>query len=164
MQRFPREGALPEEPDELGELTDDAITERFRILQRRRGHRYSLDDVLTAWEAAHAAPWARACLELGSGIGSVLLMLAHALPEARFVAVEAQRNSFKLLTENVRRNKLEARVALVHGDLRGQRFADGPGFQLITGTPPYVPPGQATPSSDSQKAFCRQEFRGGVED
>ena len=47
---------FPEEPLELGELTHDAITSRYRIWQRKRGHRYSLDDVLTAWEAAQAAP------------------------------------------------------------------------------------------------------------
>lgn len=154
-----------EEPDELGELTHDAIAGGFRITQRRRGHRYSLDDVVTAWEAASSAPLARRCLELGSGIGSVLLMLAYKLPEARFVAVEAQRNSFRLLRENVRQNGLDARVDLVRGDLRTcvTRTAF-PAFDLVTGTPPYVPPGHATPSSDAQKAYARQELRGGVED
>src|SRR3954447_20849642 len=72
--------SAPQEPDELGELSHDAITASFRIWQRVRGHRYSLDDVLTAWEAAEAAPTAQRCLELGSGIGSVLLMLAYKLP------------------------------------------------------------------------------------
>lgn len=154
-----------EEPAELGELTLDAIAGSFRIAQRRHGHRYSLDDVLTAYEAAQSAPDARLCLELGSGIGSVLLMLAYKLANARFVAVEAQRNSFALLTRNVRENALSARVELVHGDLRrvvcASRFS---AFDLITGTPPYVPPGHATPSSDAQRAYARQELRGGVED
>lgn len=156
---------LPEEPADLGELTDDVITGSYRILQRRRGHRYSLDDVLTAWEAASTAPTAQRCLELGSGIGSVLLMVAFKLPAAHVVAVEAQRNSFKLLTENVRRNGLAPRVHLVHGDLRAPLPAGiDLGFALVTGTPPYVPPGNATPSHDAQKAFARQELRGGVED
>jgi tRNA1(Val) A37 N6-methylase TrmN6 len=151
-----------EEPDELGELTNDAIAGDFRITQRKHGHRYSLDDVLTAWEAANLAPRARACLELGSGIGSVLLMLAYKLPEAAFTAVEAQRNSFKLLRQNVRDNGLSERVTLRHGDLR-QTTLDTK-FDLITGTPPYVPIGTATPASDAQKAYARQELRGGVED
>ncbi|MDB4977207.1 MAG: tRNA ((6))-methyltransferase TrmN6 [Myxococcaceae bacterium] len=153
-----------EEPDELGELTHDAIAGDFRIAQRRHGHRYSIDDVLTAWEAAQTAPHARRCLELGSGIGSVLLMLAYKLPQAEFVAVEAQRNSFRLLEHNVRDNGLSPRVCLLHGDLRAQVDERLGRFDLITGTPPYVPIGTATPSSDSQKAYCRQELRGGVED
>jgi tRNA1Val (adenine37-N6)-methyltransferase len=152
------------EPDDLGPLTHDAIAGSFRITQRRHGHRYSVDDVLTAWEAASVAPGALRCLELGSGIGSVLLMLAYKLPEASFVAVEAQRNSFRLLEQNVRQNELQGRVRLLHGDLREVVTAQLAPFDLVTGTPPYVPPGTATPSSDSQKAYARQELRGGVED
>lgn len=146
-------------------MSDDAITGSFRILQRVHGHRYSLDDVITAWEAACLLPRATSCLDLGSGIGSVLLMLAYKLSDARFVAVEAQRNSFELLTRNVARNGLSERVRPVFGDLRAvahPKLAPG-GFDLVTGTPPYVPPGTATPSSDAQRAYARQEYRGGVE-
>jgi tRNA1Val (adenine37-N6)-methyltransferase len=152
---------MVEEPDELGELTNDAIAGALRITQRKHGHRYSLDDVLTAWEAAASAPHARRCLELGSGIGSVLLMLAYKLPDAQFTAVEAQRNSVKLLGDNVRDNGLSERVRLIHGDLRSTFLHER--FDLITGTPPYVPVGTATPASDAQKVYARQELRGGVE-
>ncbi len=157
--------SAPPEPAELGELTDDAITGSFRILQRKHGHRYSLDDVITAFVAARAMPGAKRCLDLGTGIGSVLLMLAYKLPDARFAVVEAQTNSFRLLQDNVARNDLSARVELVNGDLRdavGLSPLDGV-FELVTGTPPYVPPGQATPSTDAQRAYARQEYRGGVE-
>ena len=47
---------------EASALTDDAITADFRIWQRRRGHRYSLDDVATAWVAVQARPAARRVL------------------------------------------------------------------------------------------------------
>ena len=156
--------ALPEEPEELGPLTSDAIAGSFRITQRKYGHRYSIDDVLTAYVAAEAQPGAQRCLELGSGIGSVLLMLCYKLPHAAFVAVEAQRNSFRLLTDNVRQNGLEARVTTRYGDLRAEVTPALGQFELITGTPPYVSPRHATPSSDAQRAFARQEWRGGVED
>ncbi|HEX6243033.1 MAG TPA: methyltransferase [Polyangiales bacterium] len=155
---------LPEEPSELGPLTHDAIAGDFRITQRKYGHRYSIDDVLTAQIAASARPQAARCLELGSGIGSVLLMLAYRLPQASFVAVEAQRNSFQLLVHNVAQNGLTQRVTTLHGDLREQVTPELGSFDLITGTPPYVLPGQATPSTDAQRAFARQEYRGGVED
>ena len=120
--------------------------------------------MLTAHIAASARPEAARCLELGSGIGSVLLMLAYRLPAAQFVAIEAQRNSFALLTHNIAQNQLETRVRALHGDLRTLVTPALGSFDLITGTPPYVPPGRATPSSDSQRAYARQEFRGGVED
>jgi tRNA1(Val) A37 N6-methylase TrmN6 len=91
-------------------------------------------------------------------------MLAYKLPAAHFVAIEAQRNSFRLLEENVERNGLGTRVARIHGDLRVHTTREALGlFELVTGTPPYVAPELATPSPDAQRAYARQEFRGGVE-
>jgi tRNA1Val (adenine37-N6)-methyltransferase len=90
-------------------------------------------------------------------------MLAYKLPAATFHAVEAQTNSFALLTRNVADNGLGTRVTLSFGDLRSVVHPELGTFDLITGTPPYVLPGTATPASDSQKSYARQEWRGGVE-
>jgi len=76
------------------ELTDDALTRDFRILQRAKGHRYSSDDLATAFVAYHARPSATRVLDLGCGIGSVLLFLAWKLPGASLVCGEAQAISF----------------------------------------------------------------------
>jgi tRNA1(Val) A37 N6-methylase TrmN6 len=154
------------QPCEADPLTDDAVAGHFRLWQRKRGHRYSLDDVVTAWEAARAAPHAKTYLDLGCGIGSVLHMVAWKLEEAQVVGIEAQRISFELATRNVERNGLGHRVRLIHGDLRDEALRSslkGP-FDLITGTPPYMPRGTATPSTDPQRAHARIEMRGGVED
>ncbi len=152
---------------DLGPLTDDALTRDFRILQREKGHRYSADDLATAYVAYHARPVrvARA-LDLGCGIGSVLLCLAWKLPEASLVGVEAQAMSFALLEWNVARAEITQRVRVHHGDLRDEAniASIGSGFDLVTGTPPYFPPGTALPSSDEQRAYARMEYRGGVED
>ena len=64
---------------DLGELTDDAIAGDWRIWQRRRGHRYSLDDVATAATAVRTRPAAESYLDLGCGLGSVLLMVSYKL-------------------------------------------------------------------------------------
>jgi tRNA1Val (adenine37-N6)-methyltransferase len=162
MQPSPTQSAHPA----ADELSDDALTGRLRIHQRKRGHRYSLDDVLTARVAAEACPDARRCLDLGCGIGSVLLMLADTLPEAHMLGIEAQEVSYQLAARNVARNALGDRVHVLHGDIRDATLLDavrGQGFDLVTGTPPYMPVGTATPSPDSQKAHARVELRGGVE-
>jgi tRNA1(Val) A37 N6-methylase TrmN6 len=168
------------------DLTDDALAGHFRVLQRRKGHRYSLDDTLTAAVAARCVPHARRVLDLGCGIGSVLLMSAYKLRAARLWGVEAQEQSFALCELNVARNGVQGRVSVHRGDLRdavllsalsdeaqaaadvaGEAGRDGgalAGFDLVTGTPPYQPPGQGTVSPDSQRAHARVELRGGVED
>jgi tRNA1Val (adenine37-N6)-methyltransferase len=151
--------ALPDE------LTSDAITASFRLVQRRRGHRFSVDDLATAWEAVRAKPDAASFLDLGCGVGSVLLMVAWRLPAARGFGIEAQDISVALARRNVSENGLGERVVLHHGDLRDvtREWAHGP-CDLITGTPPYLPIGTASASPDPQRAACRIELRGGVED
>ena len=110
---------------ELGEpMTCDGLTRDFVLFQRRRGHRHSTDDLLTAWYATAHLP-ARAAprlLDLGSGIGSIGLAVLWVAQErgleARLTAIEAQVQSFRLLQENIAANDVAARVVALHGDLR----------------------------------------------
>lgn len=157
---------------EMDPLTDDALTGRIRILQRKRGHRYSLDDVATAYRACIVAreTWPDvdklSYLDIGCGIGSVLFSVVDTLGPATAIGVEAQAVSFELAQRNRDRNGLEQRVALHHGDLRGLDLPileRDEGFELITGTPPYFPIEKGTASTDAQRAFARMELRGGVE-
>jgi tRNA1Val (adenine37-N6)-methyltransferase len=160
-----RDAVVRRGPVTADELTSDAVTSGFRLLQRRRGHRFSIDDLATAWEAARFAEGAGSFLDLGCGVGSVLLMVAWRLPEARGFGVEAQEQSFALARRNVDDNGLAPRVTLVHGDLREvtRAWPHGP-LALVTGTPPYLPPGTALASPDPQRAAARIELRGGVDD
>jgi tRNA1Val (adenine37-N6)-methyltransferase len=150
----------------LGPLTDDRLTRDYRVFQRAKGHRFSSDDVATAYVAWHAAKDSRRVIDLGCGLGSVLLHLAWKLPSATLVGVEAQAMSFELLRRNVERNHLVDRVTIQHGDLRDEAIlaAAGGGFDLVTGTPPYFPPDTAVDAMDEQRAYARIEYRGGVED
>src|SRR4051812_34555129 len=68
----------------------DALSGHFRIFQLKKGHRYSTDDVLTAWYGTTWCPSAQTALDLGSGIGSVGMLAAWRLQGTRFVTVEAQ--------------------------------------------------------------------------
>ncbi len=149
----------------LGELTDDALTRDFRIYQRAKGHRFSSDDLATAFIAYRARENATRVLDLGCGIGSVLLHLAWAMPNASFVGIEAQAISFALLEHNVSRARVSERVKIFHGDLRDEDAIEklGREFDLVTGTPPYFPPGHASEAMDEQRAYARIEYRGGVE-
>jgi tRNA1Val (adenine37-N6)-methyltransferase len=149
----------------LGPLTDDRLTRDVRVYQRQKGHRFSSDDVVTAYVAYHARPEARTVLDLGCGLGSVLLHLAWKLPQARLSGVEAQAVSFELLQRNLARSGFARRVQVHHGDLRdaGLISALGGPFELITGTPPYFSPDAALEAEDEQRAYARIEYRGGVD-
>ncbi|MEM1033829.1 MAG: methyltransferase domain-containing protein [Myxococcota bacterium] len=149
----------------LGEaVTCDAITTDYRILQRARGHRYSLDDLATAAEAVRGGlPPGLRYLDLGCGIGSALLMVAWRLRPSVVVGIEALGVSVALARMNAALNDLDADI--VEGDHRVVTTAwRGAPFDLITGTPPYLPVGTAIASPDPQRAAARLEIRGGVED
>jgi tRNA1(Val) A37 N6-methylase TrmN6 len=147
---------------ELGEpITLDGLSATSHIFQRRHGHRHSTDDLLTAWYALEHVSDAMRALDLGTGIGTVaLLVLAGLPPGAAIVAVEAQAISYRFLIENVRVNG--ARVEAIHGDLR--ELALGERFALVTGSPPYFDPNAGIVPADTQKAHARFELRGDVGD
>lgn len=154
-------------PDD-GDLTLDVLTAGVRVYQRAKGHRFSSDDLVTAWVATQACPAPATVCDLGCGLGSVLLHLAWSLPSAeRLEGIEAQDESFALLERNVELNGYRERVTVHHGDLRDDeiigRLQHRP-FDLVTGTPPYFPPGSAPAADDRQRAFARIEYRGGIED
>lgn len=154
---IPPGGVDPEEGETL-----DYLCGWWRIFQLAKGHRYSTDDVLTAWYATtHASRVARAA-DLGSGIGSVALIAAWRLPGAKFCTVEAQEVSIRLARKSVRYNGVEDRFQLFHGDLRDVRFE--PPFDLVTGSPPYWPEGTASEAAHAQAIGARIETRGSIAD
>jgi tRNA1(Val) A37 N6-methylase TrmN6 len=145
----------------------------WRLIQRRDGHRWSLDDFITAFLAREAGRErsvrpVRDILDLGSGIGSVALMLAWCFPDARVTGVEAQALSFELAVRSAWANQVEQRVMFVHADLRAAFAPSGPlagrTWDLVTGTPPYFDDPAQTRSRAVQKGPCRFEERGGVAD
>lgn len=145
--------------------TRDFLCGHYRIFQYAKGHRYSTDDVLTAWYATVCAPRVDRAADIGSGIGSVAMVTAWRLPGARFSTVEAQEISIRLARKSVRYNGLEDRFTLHHGDLRDSSLlADAGPFDLVTGSPPYWPAGTATEAEHPQAIPARIEVRGSVVD
>ncbi|HVE72305.1 MAG TPA: methyltransferase [Thermoanaerobaculia bacterium] len=145
--------------------TLDYLCGWYRIFQYAKGHRYSTDDVLTAWYGTSHAPRVDRAADLGSGIGSVALISAWRLPGARFCTVEAQEISLRLARKSVRYNGLESRFTLHQGDLRDASIlANEEPFDLVTGSPPYWPEGTASKATHEQAVPARIEVRGSVVD
>ena len=171
--------------------TLDAISGHFRLFQLRDGHRFSTDDILTAWYGSTWCPTARTALDLGSGIGTVGMICAWRLPGAKFVTVEAQSESVALAKKSARYNGLTDRYEIREGDFRETRPERGQPcpreldatnkladkavrapavlhavekFDLITGSPPYFPLGAGIESEHPQKLACRFELRGTIAD
>lgn len=152
-------GPLPED------ATSDLLARGWRLYQRRRGHRTSSDDQLAAWMAVRAAGASSVgrYLDMGCGIGSVLLLTAATLRPERSLGVEAQEQSARMAHQSLLELPEPPPIRLMHADLRSLREAEMGRFDLITGSPPYFPIGTGVPSPDAQREACRFELRGGVE-
>lgn len=139
----------------------------WRILQLVSGHRWSLDDLVTAWfgaELLRETPPGR-FVDLGCGIGTVLLLTAWRFPEALGFGIEAQAQSADLARRSIAWNGVESRCRVRCADLRETASLSGEGpCDLVTATPPYLPLGSAHSSTRPQWAGCHLEQRGGVED
>jgi tRNA1Val (adenine37-N6)-methyltransferase len=120
----------------------------FRIFQPLAGHRYSTDDVVTAWVAGKelqrlllrpptaleqeeeaatggglpAPPPSTGDglrgLDLGTGLGSVLLMMCWQFPALRYVGIEAQRRNAERARRSCWVDGCDARAEIRHGDIR----------------------------------------------
>ena len=102
---------VPAENEDLCFLAGD-----FRIFQRRDGHRWSADDLVTAHFAitsVDAAP--RRVVDLGCGIGTVLLFLAWRFSEAEVTGIEAQELSAGLARRSIAWNGIEDRCQRLVG-------------------------------------------------
>jgi tRNA1(Val) A37 N6-methylase TrmN6 len=144
-----------------------ALAGDFRLIQKRRGHRYSVDDMLVAHLAAKG--WGdtspRRVLDLGCGLGSVLLITAWAFPRSTLVGLELQPEQLDFAKRNLRLNGCEDRVCVVAGDLRDVALVGELGsFDLVTGSPPYFDPSSGTLCQDPVRAAAHFELNGGIED
>lgn len=141
-----------------------ALAGGFRLIQRRRGHRYSVDDMLVAHLAGTQGGAPRRVLDLGCGLGSVLLINAWRFPGATLVGLEALDQHVAYARRNVQLNSCQDRISVVAGDLRDEALVRSLGtFDLVTGTPPYFDPTAGTLCADPARAAAHFELRGGVE-
>ena len=95
---------------------------------------------------AHAVRLPRnACvLDLGSGCGTLGLLLCDRDPGCHITGLELSEASHAAARENIRRNRLEARMTSIHGDLRELTPDLWDHFQVCVSNPPYFSGGPAS--------------------
>jgi hypothetical protein len=107
-------------------------------------------------------------VDLGCGIGSSLLTVAHELKPIESLGIEAQAQSYTLLQRTLDELPQHERppIACIRKDLRELALADIlPGTcDLVTANPPYARLEEGTLPKDPQRRSARFELRGGVEE
>src|SRR3990172_2276665 len=126
----------------------------LRVHQPEKGYRFSIDSVLLA---DFAAPYCgRSALDLGTGSGVVLLLLACRNDVLRKgVGVEIQPQLWEFACRNIGENGFGGRLSAVLGDFRD----DIPGLSprsvdLVVSNPPYRKIGEGRRNPDPRKDPC----------
>lgn len=152
-------------------VTDDAfLGGQLGILQPREGYRAGLDAVMLAASVTVPEEQRFRLVDLGAGVGTAGLCVAARCPSAEVVLIEREPALAELARENVVRNGLGARVAVVEadvadlraGDLAAAGLADGSSDHVIA-NPPYHAEGAGTPAAHALKAAAHAMPEAGLE-
>lgn len=97
-------------------------------------------------------------IDLGCGSWIISLLLLEKNPALCMTGLELDAAAAETARENLRANSLEARAAVVTGDIRACRtlFAAG-SFAFAAANPPYFPSGTGALSPDPARAAARSE-------
>ena len=129
---------------------DGFLGGRLTLRQPARGYRAGADAALLA--AACDARAGDRVLEIGCGVGAVLLAAAMRRLDARFVGVEREPDALALARENIASNALGERVSVQSGDV-GAGLGGLSGFDAVLTNPPFFDdPTRVRPPQPAKRA------------
>jgi len=141
------------------ETLDTFFHGRIRVLQKKKGYRFSVDAPLLAdFVRTRAGDEA---LDLGTGSGIISLLLS-VKPFRRIVALEIQAGLADLARRNVELNGLGDKIEVVQADLRA--FEPSRRFDLIFSNPPYIRKATGFLSRSEEKSAAKHELHGDITD
>ncbi|MBW2134757.1 MAG: methyltransferase [Deltaproteobacteria bacterium] len=102
-------------------------------------------------------------IDLGTGCGIILLLLANRYPDCSLTGVEFQATLARLAKNNVRLNGLADRVQIIPADMKDlpQHFPPG-AFDVVVSNPPYRPLEAGRLNPATEKAIARHELFGSL--
>lgn len=145
------------------ETLDDLRAGGLKIIQAKRGYRFSLDPVLLCGFAR--VDEGESVADLGTGGGIIPLLLARWTQAARLVGVELQPSLADRARRSVCLNRLEEKVSILEGDLRriGEMLPEG-SFDAVVANPPFRRGGAGRHALGEERAAARHEMAGGIDD
>ena len=133
---------------------------RIRLIQSRKGYRFSVDAILLA-QFVTVKP-TDVIVDLGAGCGIISLLLLQR-PVRYVLALEIQRNLADQAVRNASLNRVSDRMRVILADLRQIPFRK-PFADLVVCNPPFRRPGSGRVNPDLQRAIARHEIMASLND
>jgi tRNA1Val (adenine37-N6)-methyltransferase len=149
--------------NEAEETLDTLFGGRLKILQKKRGYRFSIDALLLA-HFTEPGPDDRV-VELGTGCGIVPLILIFRKKVKGITGVEIQPSLADLARRNAVLNRCSSRFRVWEEDLRRlDQRAKRKSFDLVLTNPPYRRVGSGRVNPRTEKAVARHELQTTLEE
>lgn len=143
--------------------TDSLFDARLKILQKKKGYRFSIDAAILA----HHVPLKPmdVSVDLGTGCGVIPLILALQVPSAHIYGVEIQKDLAELASRNVQLNGMAGSITIVHGDMRDLGSSLKPGTcDVVFSNPPYREAFSGRINPEAERALARHEIKADLSD
>ena len=137
------------------ESLDEFMGGRLRLIQSRRGYRFSIDAVLLS-QFVTVKPGDRV-VDLGTGCGIIGLILLLTRAVSSVFGLEIQPHLADLAVRNAILNGFQNRMRVIVGDIRHPPFTPGK-IDLVVCNPPYRKGLSGRINPDSEKAIARHEI------
>ncbi len=123
---------------EMETTLDKLLGGRFEVLQPKEGYRIAVDTLLLA--GAVPAQDGQSLLDLGCGVGGVMLAVACRVEGVRAVGLEIEEALVRLCEANIRRSGREGGLSVRQGDVAALPDVWGGAFDHVAMNPPYHDP------------------------
>jgi tRNA1Val (adenine37-N6)-methyltransferase len=145
------------------EVVDTIISPQLKVIQKRRGPKFSVDAVLLAEFTKVSS--GDLIVDLGTGTGVISLIIAYTTSARQIIGVEIQGELVEMARRSVLLNGFQDRVSIVEGDIRriGELLPPGR-FDVVTCNPPHRRPVSGRMSPNPAIAISRHEVLGKLED
>ncbi len=136
---------------------DTLLDPGINISQPEKGYKFSIDPFILA---AHVITTENEkIIDIGCGCGIISLILALKSPDLKITGIEIQEELYLCAQKNIRANKLENTINIIHQDIQNINSHDLKGkADIIVSNPPYKKRGSGRLNPDSQKAIARHEI------
>ncbi|HZJ84123.1 MAG TPA: tRNA1(Val) (adenine(37)-N6)-methyltransferase [Syntrophomonadaceae bacterium] len=140
-----------------GESLDDLILGDLKIIQARKGYRFSLDALLLAHFCS--TDGVRDVFDFGTGSGIIPIILTFRAPELKITGIDLQAQMVERARRSVKLNNLQDKIGILEQDIKKLEEVFSKGLaDLVVCNPPFYKKGEGQLSSNSEAAIARHEL------
>lgn len=145
------------------ETLDDLLKGKLKIIQNKKGYRFSIDAILLANFVKNLN--GERIIDLGTGSAVIPLILAKRFPHIKVIGVEIQDSLVDIARRNVIMNNFSDQISINHTDLRDLATSYPAGhFGIVLSNPPYRPLHSGQINALTEKAIARHEIKSSIEE